>query len=96
MKKDQEFEQRFQEWDNERKELKSDLTKTRQNISNLQEKNAILGSNVDRLNEELEAKKNEMTTLEQNMNASNLQCSTLQVNKPLCCVLFMIRLKMKI
>lgn len=71
---------RNHEWEEEKKELNSDLIKCRQTISHLQEKIAVLGSNIENLHEEIIEKNNEISTLEQNMNASTLQCSALQVH----------------
>ena len=56
-----------------------EFTKSRKHLVTLQEKVAVLGSKIDDLEKELLEKKSQIQTLEQNMNASNLQCSTLQV-----------------
>jgi DNA repair exonuclease SbcCD ATPase subunit len=72
-----------EEWEEVKMKLETDLTKLRQNLISSQERNAMFGNQLEELEKQLEANKSQATTAEQNLNASTLQCSTLQVQSPL-------------
>lgn len=60
--------------------IETDASKHHQTVANLMEKIAILGSDLERLESELTEKNSTINSLQHNMNASDLQCSTLQVD----------------
>lgn len=76
-------EEDIQNYQNEIETLKSSnesqASKHHQAVANLMEKIAILGTDVERLEQELSEKNLTINSLQHNMNASDLQCSTLQV-----------------
>jgi chromosome segregation ATPase len=75
----QEHAQECEEWESVKTGLETELTKLRQQIAMSQERNAVLGSQLEEREKELLETKSLTTTAEQNLNASTLQCSTLQV-----------------